>query len=462
MKESKTAAPEGPKTRGRIFIGPIEISGYYRNLAAGLAQLGVPHDFVTFHNHPMQYGGDAHPPVLVRLIRYATHQTQRWPNLPKPLRWTVQLLRQFVALLYMCQCIARYDAFIFVFGQSLLARNLDLPILRLFRKRIIVNVSHGSEMRPPYIDGAQASPDGSTRPGPAGLARMAASVKRRMVFYERYASHIIGAPFSSTQFALRKQVNSFALGMPTPTGLFARLGWDPDRDADDGAEHANGVTGRPVRLLHAPSHPAGKGSARIRSAVARLKAKGLSIDYVEIRGRPNHEVLAAIRHCDFVVDQLYSDTPLSGFGMEASMFAKPVLVCGYGLIELRRFVAQGMYAPTFVGHPDELDSMLEKLVREPGLRAKLGHDALDFLRAAFAPEDVARRYMRIVHDDIPSDWWFDPNEIDYLHGAGMEKGIAQLTVRELVKSHGVQALQLSDKPNLERLMVQFASEKSDT
>jgi hypothetical protein len=58
-------------------------------------------------------------------------------------------------------------------------------------------------------------------------------------------------------------------------------------------------------------HPVLKGTASIRAMVERLSARGLAVELVTIEGRPNAEVMRAMRDSDLVVDQLYSDTPMA-------------------------------------------------------------------------------------------------------------------------------------------------------
>lgn len=437
------------RSRARVFVGPVEIAGYYRNLSIGFTRIGVAHDFVTYRSHPMMYGGEARPPALVSAIRTLARYTEWRTRWPQPFRWAILSLEQLLATLYMCQCLARYDVFIFGFGHSLLAWNLDLPILKRFGKKVILNLGHGSELRPPYIDGAYASHDGSMRPGPAQLARMAASHKRRMAVYERHADLIIGAPFSSTQFATRVQVNFFTLGIPALTYAPASERQLAIPQASPEALPPSGIRGRPLRVLHSPSHPACKGTPLIREAIAVLKAKGLSIEYVEIQGRPNHEVLKAIQHCDFVIDQTFSDTPMAGFAMEAAMHGKPAVVCGYGLVELRRFIPEGMYPPTVMGRPVELESIVERLVTDPSLRASAGHAAYDFVNDKWSPEAVARRYAEIIFRPVPSEWWLDPDSVMYRAGCGLTLEQSRANVRALIDQVGLGSLQLSHRTKLE-------------
>ena len=42
----------------RIFIGPCEVAGQYRNLAISLRKQNIDCDYYSFYHHPFDYGSD--------------------------------------------------------------------------------------------------------------------------------------------------------------------------------------------------------------------------------------------------------------------------------------------------------------------------------------------------------------------------------------------------------------------
>ncbi len=136
-------------------------------------------------------------------------------------------------------CIFKYDVFIFGFGTSMLPYNLDLPLLKLLKKRVISNLAHGSEARPPYIDGFYQSKDG-VAPSLKEIARFAASNRKTVLRHQTYASIVIGAPFSTSHFADRPFINHFALGIPFR--IKAEPGLESKHPVDNEA--------RLIRILH--------------------------------------------------------------------------------------------------------------------------------------------------------------------------------------------------------------------
>jgi hypothetical protein len=434
----------------RVLIGPSEIAGYYRDLCEGLRGVGVACDFVTYSEHPYQYGGETLDPLLLRAAR----RIARSGVVPERLSFW-QVVRALPAVLlqslWACVAICRYDVFIFGFGHSLLRGNWDLPLLRLLGKTVISNFGHGSEARPPYIDGARQSVDGRP-PTSEDLLRATRKVAACVRRHERYATVRVGAPFSSTQFATRTLINWFALGVPCREPV-ASCGDTPQSDLVRIAEPGDSQC---LRVLHAPSHPAAKGTAAVVAAVDSLAARGYRIELVQVAGRPVSEVLAALQRCDFVIDQVFSDTPMAGFAAQAAWFGKPAVVAGYGLDRLRYEVPDGMWPPSQQCRPDELEQAIEALVVNPELREHLGRCAQAFVRGPWSAEAVARRYLSIIEGQIPADWLFDPERVAYLHGVGQSEARTKETIRSLVERHGVAALGLRGRPALESAFLRFA------
>jgi glycosyltransferase involved in cell wall biosynthesis len=80
----------------------------------------------------------------------------------------------------------------------------------------------------------------------------------------------------------------------------------------------------PFRVLHAPNHPAIKGTLALQAAVAELQAEGLEIELVMLRGVPNTEIQQAIERVDLVADQFVIGW-YALFAIEAMALEKPVL-----------------------------------------------------------------------------------------------------------------------------------------
>lgn len=67
--------------RRNIFIGPGEVAGYYANFANGFSELGVDCDYITFGNHPINYGCETRSTWLLRLAKHFNNFCGK-PNRP--------------------------------------------------------------------------------------------------------------------------------------------------------------------------------------------------------------------------------------------------------------------------------------------------------------------------------------------------------------------------------------------
>ena len=122
----------------------------------------------------------------------------------------------------------------------------------------------------------------------------------------------MGAPLNS-HFLTRKMVNSMALGLPFSDAPKKCLKKEPKYLKENSNFQG-------LRVLHAPSHPYVKGTYEIKRVISSLQDAGHPIKLILLNGLPNSKVLQELEKCDFVVDQIYSDGPLGGLGVEAAWF----------------------------------------------------------------------------------------------------------------------------------------------
>jgi hypothetical protein len=432
----------------RIYIGPREISGYYANLAYGFKKIGIKCDFITFEAHNFQYGGETSTPLLILFSRYLISYCRK-NHLPRFSRKFLTLLVILSRFLWSSWAILHYDVFIFGFGESLIAKNFDLPILKFLRKKVIMNFAHGSEARPPYMDGALKLENGNSPPLEY-IAHRAQALKQKLFYCSNYTPLIIGSPLSTSPLSLVNFINWFSLGVPVK----------PIESSCRPQKFGNKIQSiqdkMPVRILHCPSHPYAKGSKQIYNAINSLKSKGHEIDFVTIQNSPHSEIIKEIQKCDFVVDQLYSDTPMATFANEAASYGKPAIVGGYGLEYLKSFVSESMWPPSKTCHPDNIEQAIEDLINDPHERNIIGMKAKEFVEKKYNPANVALNYLHVIKDDIPKGWWVNPDEIFYLEGCGQKSSHTKNLIRSIVDEFGLKSLQLSHRPLLERSIIDFA------
>jgi hypothetical protein len=432
-----TNATRGTPAPPRIFIGLTEIAGFYGNLAAGFRAIGVQVTFVDLGRHPFEYApGDQR--WIVRLARWTSRR--RLDAKGGFVGWIVLWMLIHCAALaaLFVWAVSTHDAFIFGFRTSFF-RLRELAMLRWLGKKVIF-VFNGSDARPPYIDGADMDP--ARVLSIDGCIRLAQAKKRQIKKVERWSTVVISHALY-LHFFERATAGFQVVGLAQP--LLA----DYPVEAPEPPEP-------PIRILHSPSNPTVKGSELIRAAADRLVAEGIPLELIEIRNMPNRMVLEQLRTCHFVVDQIYSDGPMLGFAAEAALYGKPAVVGSYGWDELRRLMPEGSLAPVEECHPDGIEAAMRRLATDAGHRRALGLAARRFVEG-WAGEEVARRYLRLLAGERPSEWFCDPSEVRYLQGVGLSEQRAREIVAAVIRDGGIGALQITDKPELEAAFLHFVS-----
>lgn len=426
----------------RVFVGPVEIAGIAGALVEGLRALQVDAQVMLSIAHPFKYGDQSRSWLVStwQRIGAARTATTRANLLRKLLLVAAHDLWGWLVLL---RVITRFDAFIFIYGQTITNSAFELWMLKRLGKKIVF-VYTGSDSRPPYIDGGWFPGQvGDDLPSPATLLSTVRRCKRKLHLHERYADYLVNSP-ATAHFHERPYINWFALGIPKSL------------PACPGVASQHAGTPGPVRVLHGPSNPLVKGTAEILDVLDRLRRKGHAIELVKIQGMPNEIVLQELARCDFIVDQLYADTPLAAFATEAAFFGKPAVVGGYFADAIEQCLGSTNIPPSLFVAPDDLEIAIERLVVDSAFRLQLGEQARQFVLSRWSLTGVAGRYVQLLNDDVPGQWWCDPAEVRYLSGCGLPQGRSRKLVALLLEHFGAGALQVQDKPGLERALVEFA------
>lgn len=421
----------------RVFVGPVEIAGYYGQLAAALRQIGIDAVAVDLSDHRFRYGRVEAPSTWIAAALWAERGSRAARGGPGVMRTVWRGLRVLTRVGLLVWSIWRFDAFIFGFGNTILFGH-ELPLLRLFRKRLIFTFN-GTDARPPYIDGADMAASRHTTVDEC--IRIAVRKKALIRRVEHYADAIVCLSTAS-HFFERPIVDHLRIGVPSMPAKPSQ-----PRPRDD----------REIRILHSPSDPEVKGSERIREVVEAMRARGQPLQLIELREVSNEAVRAEIARADFVIDQLYSDTPMAVFATEAAAAGVPAIVGSYAWPDLRRMYSEAELPPVEQCHPDGLAAAIDRLSSYPEHRRALGARARAFVETEWAPERIAARYVTILRDGAPPEWLFDPNSVRYVHGVGLPEQRSREIVAAVVARGGRGALQLADKPALEQAFVDFAN-----
>lgn len=426
----------------RIVVGPIEISGIAYSLVKGFRELGEEAELVLGYDHPFSYGQEKKSFIfeIWRKIGTARAKCSRSSFLKKSILVVLHRAFGWACFLFL---LSRSDVFLFTYGSTFTDSAFELFLARLLKKKIFF-VYFGSESRPPFWDGAIATVDADDV-SLIHLYRLAKRHRERVRLHERYADLIINSP-ATGHYHSRAFVNWFSLGVPIG-------GRDSLVASSVRRSRAS------IRILHSPSHPLVKGTSLIEAAIGRLVEKGYSIDFVRLTGVPNNLVMSEIAACDFVVDQVFSDTPMAALAAEAASLGKPSIVAGYFSDFAFDYIRDSDFPPSLFVSPDELESAIERLIVDVEYRRQLGVKAKNFMDYRWSVSAVALRYISLFKGEFPEEWLFDPYAINYIFGGGVSKQRLSRILGAYVKKFGISGLFLNDKPRLEIEISKFLAEE---
>lgn len=163
-----------------------------------------------------------------------------------------------------------------------------------------------------------------------------------------------------------------------PSAVWCPVVVDPDRWQ---AERSNRVPGTPLRVAHAPSIGAVKGTELVLPMLEELQREGI-IELEIVQGRPSAEMPAVFARADVVLDQFR----IGSYGVAAcEAMAAGTVVVGHVSDRVRAFVssATGETLPIVDATPDTLVSVLRDLA---------ANDRFSELQAQ------GQRFVHQVHD----------------------------------------------------------------
>jgi glycosyltransferase involved in cell wall biosynthesis len=325
----------------RVLHSPVNVAGGPGAISAGLQALGVESTLLVFNERPFQRGFD------VNLELRDTSRLASVPfNLPKQLRALRWAVRNF-------------DVFHFHAGLTLAPQRITLPLLKRKKKGIVFQ-SWGSDLR--RRDASEVS-------------------------YLRSADAVI--------------VGSYLTRRLAPRGPWPEYDVVPPAIVLDDWQPAPTEPGDVLRVAHAPSKRAVKGTEAVLAAIESLRRRGAPIELDLIEGVPNREARARYAAADVVVDQLRVGW-YGMFAIESMALAKPVVVYldEQGAAETEE--AFGLELPLVRADEQSVEDVLAGLVEVRPELPELGRRSREYVERVHAHTAVAQRVLEIYERVIPA------------------------------------------------------------
>jgi len=159
-------------------------------------------------------------------------------------------------------------------------------------------------------------------------------------------------------------------------------------------------SGLVVRVAHAPSKRAVKGTDAVIAAVESLRARGAPIALDLIEGVPNREARLRYAAADVIVDQL----KIGWYGMfaiESMALAKPVVVHLDEEAAAETEEAFGLELPLVRADEGNLEDVLAGLLEVRETLPELGRRSRAYVEQVHAHTSVAKRVLEIYERVMP-------------------------------------------------------------
>ncbi|MGB9595409.1 MAG: glycosyltransferase family 4 protein [Candidatus Poribacteria bacterium] len=254
-----------------------------------------------------------------------------------------------------------YDVFHF-HVKSILPGMLDIPLLRIFGKKIIFQY-HGLELKGIFNSEEILL---LKEKGYKGFRLLEARLSYNIV--KRFSHAVLVSTPDLLTYA------PHAIWIPQPTDL------DYWNISD---EKNNNVSPNIIKICHAPSIKSRKGTEYLVSAVEQLKSDGHNIELIIVNNIPYKEVKKYLEQADIFVDQLLVGW-YGNASCEAMALMKPV--CAYIRPDLIKYLDG---CPIVNTDSENLIEMLKMLIENPSIRSDLGRLSREYVKNRHSLNEIA-------------------------------------------------------------------------
>lgn len=281
---------------------------------------------------------------------------------------------QFDRFLFFLWALFHFDIFHFFWGVSLWSwwrfHLLDLPLLKLFGKKVIVHFRGLDVVDISYFDYLREKNRGQNVTKPP-LSRP--DQQRKLKKWLRYADHVLVSEPDLFDVVPKGDISPQVIDMSY---------WKSSRMPLSENDHV-------IRIVHAPSSRRKKGTDFIEQAILELKKKGYRIELVLAEKLPHHKIKELYENSDIGIDQV-----LYGWhgkvSVELMALGRPV-VC---FIE-DRFLKYRPTLPIVSATPATLVAELERLINDKELRIEIGKRSQEYVSKYHDVERVTDQLLQI-------------------------------------------------------------------
>lgn len=349
--------------------------------------------------HPFGYGGRVRQIPLQWVLPIVSRLSAQSDRL-------VARLTRVIRVLQVLTIALRHRGVLLASGKGITASSWELRFYRALGVRVIT-VLHGSDARPVFLNGARLHQLGVSE-RLLGKHRSQLEMCQRV---SRWSDEVVAYPAIAHYFG-RRLVDRCLVGWPRVHDPMRRPRSSPA---------ASPRVEEPIRILHAPSNPAIKGSDLIVGLVEDLRQRGFDVTLQTVTGLSNTEVEAEIERCDFAIDQLWADLSEPIFALEVADSGRSAVVGSAHAEWLERRYGGTRPGGIILVEPDSVPSVVEALVEAAAERRRSGSPGMHVVEATentdtevTTQSELAQRWVALLEGRLAEQYFFNPCDIEPL------------------------------------------------
>jgi len=337
----------------RILHCPSDVGGQAWMISRAERQLGYNSDHIIFSSSQIGYPAD-----------YNLFFKKK------------SFFRNFLkAVIFLSQAIKKYDVFHFYYARTILPFCLDLPVLKIFRKKIFFTFQGSDIRRRGYF----------LKRFKTDVYKDCKEIRHKKFFdFFRLLRLKIAVFFANKTFVLNPDLKFIS-----PSSEMMPYG---NVDLDEWLPVESEKGNKPLIILHAPTNRAIKGTKYLIEAISKLKKEGYLVNLKLLEGVRHGQMREFCRDADVVVDQLLIGW-YGGFAVETMALGKPV-VC-YLNEDLFCFVPWAKDIPIVNANAINLYDKLKWLIKNPEERKKIGKMGREFVEKWHNPVMIAEKLINL-------------------------------------------------------------------
>lgn len=371
----------------KIFIGFTEVAGFYSGLTRILRENNHVVKFIGGNEHKYKYSIE--PINLLDKFYYLTKRRSFF--ILKPIQL---LIREFIGWIYFFDILFNYDLVIFGYGRSCSITMIDLYLLKLFNKKVLMYMHHGSESRAPIY---------SSRYEHSSKIKIFISTNINFIrcrLIEKFCEKITANPLSS-HFFKKDKILYIQAGLP----IFSKPSINKPKYKSENK----------VIIVHNPTNKILKGTEELKIKLKEYNFKLLNqMNAIDFNNYLNMNNV-------IVIDQLYSDNPFPATTRECLLNEIPVVISGHDFNEVIPLYKDLGLSLSHVSTPDGLLNKINSYKNE----------TLDFTDNKLFNDDFIYNNLNKIVNDSSSIKFFDPN----FYGRNSSVGFSVTRLNEFHKKN---------------------------